>query len=65
MKVARDGSVQQTQPSQATGIDTSNFKCYRFPEDGSVYYGEVMWLREGKLVTAEEKAALTEEDLEK
>lgn len=39
--------------ASATLPDISKFKCYRMPSDGSLYYGEIMFLnnKTGALVS--------------
>lgn len=49
-------------PKSASQIDTTNFKCLRNAADGSMYYGEIAWIRRenGQLVSRGSAAYTTE-----
>jgi hypothetical protein len=32
-------------------VDTTNFKCFRLPEDGSMYYGEIAYIKGTSVVS--------------
>jgi hypothetical protein len=45
---ATGGEAKFSFGNDKSGMDTANFRCLRTPEDGSMYYGEVAFVKAGQ-----------------